>query len=53
MASSPTSLGVAIDLAESDVHPDADRTYECHFTQTASRIRSETVWAAAMVIPAG
>jgi hypothetical protein len=43
MANSPTSLGVAIDLADARVHPEADRSYECRLTEVGTKTRPEVV----------
>ena len=43
MANSPTPLGVAIDLANARVHPDANRTYECRLTEVGTKTRPEVV----------
>ena len=43
MSNSPTSLGVAIDLADTCVHPDADRCDEGRLTEVGAKTRPEVV----------
>ncbi len=43
MANSPASLGVAIDLAHTRVHPDANRCNECRLSEVGTETRPEVV----------
>ena len=43
MAYSPASFGVAVDLANARVHPEANRSYECRLAEVRTKPRPEVV----------
>lgn len=43
MADSPAALGVAIDLADARVNPEADRSNECRLTEVGTKTGPEVV----------
>ena len=53
MADSPAPLGVAVNLTNTGIYPDADRSDECRLTDVGTETGPESVIGTALIESAG